>query len=401
MASAGALTIDLNANTARLRSDFTKASAMTKKYKRQSITAFNKVRAAVFSLKGAVLGLAGFAGIGALSKSFIDARSTSEQYAVRLKVLLGSVEEANRLFKDMTTFAGQVPFEYEKIMNSATQLAGVMKGGVDEINQWMPLIGDLAATSGLTIEETTEQIVRMYSAGAASADKFRERGILSMLGFQAGVSYSAEQTREKLQSEWSKQGSQFRGATAELAMSWDGMMSMLSDKWFQFRVQVMEGGLFDWLKGLVAVINGKLGDAIDGTSRQATMWSISIIEAIESVISAVAYLKDAFNGIKAVWLVLKATWYGVTETIISGINSIQEGVVGLINLMPGVDVEPMQGLKRSALEAKQAMFEAKAELADLMTAGVASNQATLLLAQVRSEAERIASAGSASVPGGW
>ena len=100
------------------------------------------------------------------------------------------------MFETMSKFAAKVPFEYEKIMSSATALAGVMEGGVDEVEQWMPMISDLAAVSRLSIEETTGQIIRMYSAGAAAADLFRERGITAMLGFQAGARYTAEETRE-------------------------------------------------------------------------------------------------------------------------------------------------------------------------------------------------------------
>jgi len=138
------------------------------------------------------------AAISAISNNIIKTASDFEDYQLRLNAVFGSVEKGNQLFEDMVTFASKVPFAFDEIMASATQLAGVMKGGVDEVNQWMPLIADLAAVSGLGIQQTTEQVVRMYSAGAASADLFRERGITSMLGFQAGVSYSAEQTRDML-----------------------------------------------------------------------------------------------------------------------------------------------------------------------------------------------------------
>jgi len=57
----------------------------------------------------------------------------------------------------------------------------------------------------------------MYSAGAASADLFRERGILAMLGFQAGVTYSAEETRQRLMQAWLEPESKFKGMTGEMA----------------------------------------------------------------------------------------------------------------------------------------------------------------------------------------
>jgi hypothetical protein len=67
--------------------------------------------------------------------SFIKAADTSEKYRLTLNTLLGSQKESARLFQDMSKFAASVPFEYEKIMDGAVQLAGVMEGGVDEIKQ--------------------------------------------------------------------------------------------------------------------------------------------------------------------------------------------------------------------------------------------------------------------------
>lgn len=202
----------------------------------------------LFSLKNiAITALAGW-GLKKISDSFIDAASTSEGFRVRLKVLLGGIEKGNRLFKLMADYAGKVPFTYKEIMGSATALAGVMKKGVSEIVQWMPMIGDLAAAAGMTIQETTGQVIRMYSAGAAAADMFRERGILSMLGFTAGVKYTAKETQEMMFKAWNAIGSKFKGATNELAGTWKGLMSMFGDAWFKFRNIIMDAGVFDFLK---------------------------------------------------------------------------------------------------------------------------------------------------------
>jgi len=206
-------------------------------------------------LQGQIAILAGGYGLLKLSTSFLDASRATENYQIRLKVLLGSVEEGNRMFQDMTEYASKVPFTFEEIMGSATQLSGIMQGGVEEVNTWIPLIGDLAAASGLSIEKTTEQVVRMYSAGAASADLFRERGVTAMLGFQTGVSYSAEETRRMLMEAWKSPTSKFKNATGEMAKTWDGMVSMMSDKWFQIRNLIMEAGIYDELKKQLKTIN--------------------------------------------------------------------------------------------------------------------------------------------------
>lgn len=238
-------------------------------------------------------------GVKNIATSFLDAATEAEGFAVRLNGLLGSVEEGNRLFKNMAEFAGQVPFEYREIMSSATALSGVMRGGVDEISRWMPMIADLAAASGLGIEQTTQQVIRMYSAGAGAADLFRERGVLSMLGFQAGVSYSAEETRKKMVEAWEDPQSKFRGMTEDLAQTWTGTMSMFRDVWFQFRNMVMESGPFKLMKEqaqeLLKEVNrlkdeGKLAEWAEKTGQVA-------VDSIMKIKNALIEFKDFYDSL--------------------------------------------------------------------------------------------------------
>lgn len=285
----------------------------------------------LFSLKGLFLSL----GAGVAAKSFLEASSTAEQYRIRLTVMLGSQKEANKLFDEMAIFAGKVPFEYEQVMASATQLSGVLRGGTSEIKQWMPLIADLAATSGLSIDQTTQQVIRMFSAGAGSADLFRERGVLAMLGFEAGVSYSAEESRKKLMSEWTKAGSQFAGATGLLADSWEGMLSMMGDKWFQFRTWLMDGGLFDYFKAIVGVINNDIDSAMSSNQGSAESWANTIIDGIESAAGVLGIFADGFHGLHIIWVGLKAVFLGLLSVVMTGIAQMNTGLVSMTNGLLG------------------------------------------------------------------
>ena len=237
------------------------------------------------SLKKLTIAFTAFtAASGLVARSFIKAASEAEGYQVRLKVLLGSQSEGNRMFQEMTKYASKVPFTYREVMGAATSLSGVMRGGVDEIKEWMPLIGDLAAASGLDIQTTTSQVIKMYSAGAAAADMFRERGILAMLGFKAGVSYSAEETRKAMFEAWNKADSQFKGATDELSKTWTGLTSMLSDAWFQFKVDVMEAGLFDAIKEEILKLIEKINELKEAGKLEE--WANKISGSFEKIISS-------------------------------------------------------------------------------------------------------------------
>jgi len=276
----------------------------------------------LFSLKAALAG----AGVGLLARSFIQAASTAEQYRTRLTVLLGSVKEGNRLFAEMTEFASGVAFEYEEIMGAATALSGVMKGGVDEVKEWMPLISDLAAASGLGIQESTTQVIRMYSSGAAAADMFRERGILAMLGFQAGVSVSAEETRKRLMEAFEDPASRFRGAAELLSRTWGGMMSMMSDAWFQFRNTVMEAGVFDYIKAAIQMMLDffKRLKTEGNMEKWAKSLSDNVIGAFEVIIKGAALVGDVFRGWKMIWLSLKVAFAAFAQYLNTGLAFIAD-----------------------------------------------------------------------------
>ncbi|MBW1666843.1 MAG: hypothetical protein JRJ66_02090 [Deltaproteobacteria bacterium] len=303
----------------------------------------NSLPKMIFNLKTAFAGL----GLGLTAKQFIDAASSAEQYQTRLRVLLGSSKEGNRLFQEMADYAGKVSFRYEEIMGAATNLAGVMKGGTDEVKQWMPLIGDLAAATGMSIEETTGQVIRMYSAGAASADMFRERGVLAMLGFQAGVSYSAEETRKKLMEAWKDPASQFRGAAGELGKTWSGMLSMLSDAWFQFRTLVMEAGLFDYIKALVGTFlgflkrlktEGRLDEFAKGMAKKVLVAINVIIRGFAAVLEAITLMKRGFEGIKFILNAIVLVFSKLVEKITGGLGKLARfvGLKGVAGRLEGI-----------------------------------------------------------------
>ncbi len=228
----------------------------TSRIGRRMANTFRTVGRRITGLQGLVAG----AGAGFLVKSFIDASSAAEGYRTRLDKVLGSQEESNRLFADMQKVAGRVPQAYEEIMASATALAGIMEGGREEVNKWIPVILDLAAVAGLSLEEATSSFIKMYSSGAQAAELLKERGITAMLGFKAGVSFTAEETRKQLFEEWEKLDSKFRGTTEDMSDDWTGLVSMMGDRWFTFREKVGRAGLFDTAKNAVQEILDKIDE---------------------------------------------------------------------------------------------------------------------------------------------
>jgi len=312
------------------------------------------------------IGAAITAGLGFAGKTLIDVGAKTESLKLRMSSLLGSVAEGNRVFKDMSDFAGKVPFAYEDIMEASTQLSGVLKGGAAEIKATMPMIADLAAVSGLSIQQTTDQVSRMYSAGAGAADLFREKGINAMLGFKSGVAVSAEETKKKLIEAFEDPASKFRGAANKLATTWEGTLSMIGDKWFQMRSTLAEAGVFNYFKSIAHVINDLFGQALDNTKKNAESWSNSIIDGIRYVIDAVGFLADMFRGLSVVWSGLKALFANFITFLLENLQKAHEGLVGFINMIPGIDIEPVALLGEAVLSLKNVTADLNKEFDDML-----------------------------------
>lgn len=288
------------------------------------------LKSMIFSLQGAVVSLAATIGATLLARSFLTAAVTAERYRMQLKILTGSQKEANDLFEQGAELAGGIAYEYEHVMGAIVSMRGVIKGSSGEVMRWTRLIADVAAATGMDIMTTSQQIIRMYSAGAQSAELFKERGMLAMLGFTTGVSYSVKETRAKLLRMWEDPTSKLHGAAAEMANTWTGMMSMLSDSWFQFRQLVMEkGGVFDYIKAIAQLWLTFIGDL--KKEGKVEEWALSmgrtVIKVLGSIAMAAGWVADAFRGWAMIWAGIKtaAVLFGmvVSDTMINIINLVQ------------------------------------------------------------------------------
>ena len=213
------------------------------------------VKNSVFSLQGALIGL----GAGAAIKSIITVASDVESLRIRLKFLTGSTEDASKAFKTMNQFASKVPFSLQDIERASPSLLTVADN-VDELNSLLAITGDIAAVSGLSFDETAMQLQRAMSAGIASADLFRERGVNAFLGFQSGVSVSAEETKKRIKEMWRDGTTTAVGATKDLSKSFMGQVSMMEDAFRELKLVVADAGVFEEARKVIIDITDALKD---------------------------------------------------------------------------------------------------------------------------------------------
>ena len=270
------------------------------------------LKSSIFSVQSAILGI----GAGLVAKSFLKVGKDVEQLRLRFFFLFGSVEEGKKAFDTLVKFAGKVPFTLEQIAAASGNLAVVSKDA-EELGKNLQIVGNIAAVTGLDFKITGEQVQRTLSAGIASAELFRERGVKEMLGFSAGVSVSSEKSAEALDKVFGPNG-RFGKAAEVLGTTFDGTLSMIQDKIFQFQLGTNEAGFFDFIKGGLITINKLAEENQEKLKQWANSLGQGLIRWIENSIVGFIRLLDATKV--------------VFKTIIAGIK----GIVDVINFLPPV-----------------------------------------------------------------
>ena len=247
----------------------------------------------VFNLKNALIGL----GAGVAIKSFVDVGKQIESLQIRLKFLFNSAEEGAKAFDTMAKFASKVPFSLEQIQQGAGNLAVVSKNA-DELQKMLEITGRVATVTGLDFRTTAEQIQRSFSAGVASADIFRERGVRDLLGFKAGATVTAEETAEAFEKVFGANG-RFANATSDLANTLEGRLSMIGDKFFNFQ-KVVADSFFIGLKQEFGALDKALEDNEDTIQKVARAVGKGLSDAVIFAGNAVRFLSDNFETLKAI-----------------------------------------------------------------------------------------------------
>jgi len=253
-------------------------SKVAKKAGRGMTKAFKGVAKSIFSLKTAVVALAGVYGFVSLTKSILKTGGAFEDYKATLKVVLGSQEKANKAFEWLNKFAKTTPFEIDNLTSAFIKLAAY---GIDG-TKVMRTLGDTAAAMGKDINMAVEALA---DAQTGEFERLKEFGIkaiqisksnakklgatLSDVGMTA-LAFTDKMGKESfkiidrnnramitstLSAIWNEK---YTGAMAERSKTMNGMLSNLGDAWTNFKALVADKLLpivKDGLQGVLDKIN--------------------------------------------------------------------------------------------------------------------------------------------------
>lgn len=224
------------------------------------------------------------AGLGFLvvKNQLLDTSAQFEKFESVLTTLEGSSTKAKQSMAWISDFAATTPFEFAEVTDAFVKLRAY---GLDPTIGLMRTLGDTAAAMGKPIMQAVEAI---SDAVTGENERLKEFGIRASVDAKHNqTTYSFVQngkTIEKmvnnrnqaivqstLEAIWN---AKYAGSMAIQSKTWNGMMSNLEDQITRTKVNIMNAGLFDWMKGklggLLALIDGM---AADGSLQR---WAASV-----------------------------------------------------------------------------------------------------------------------------
>lgn len=186
------------------------------------------------ALTAAALGAFSFVGI---VRGAIDASSAVAGFRIRLQNLIGSQALAERTLANLSETATRVAPSLRDIIEAAATLGSVALGSSRRIEALTDTAINIAAVTGLTLEQSSQNLQRALSAGIGAADLFRERGVRAVVEALSGVPNLIDApistVDRAIQDVFGPNGT-FRLAGEQFAVTLPGAISRARDAIFNF-----------------------------------------------------------------------------------------------------------------------------------------------------------------------
>lgn len=290
-------------------------------------------------LGGGVLGVV-------FKRSFIDTAAQFEKFAIQLEQLEGSAEKGKKAMAWVSDFAVRTPLEIDEVTEAYAKLRTF---GIDPTNgtlqalvdQNAKMAGSSANLEGIIL--AVGQAWTKQKLQAEEANQLLERNVPVWALLEKATGKSSAQLmkmsergklgRKEIQLLIEEIGKSSAGSADKFAQTWEGKISNLNDAWTRWKLQVMDAGTFDFLKGeidgLLREINrlnteGQLSDSAKETSANivaglkaakeagAGLWEVMkmIGDAAKFVADRVAGFENLAKGLAYLYIANKAMRVG-------------------------------------------------------------------------------------------
>lgn len=221
------------------------------------------LRSAIFSVQGALAGLAG----GAIAKSVVDANRSFQSLQASLITFTGSAEEAAKQFDILQNFAATTPFSLQEVVGGFNKL--VARGITPSIGA-LTSFGNIASGTGKSLDQFIEAVA---DAAVGEFERLKEFGIKAnvegdkiKLTF-GGVTQTIGKNSQEMLAYLDKLGqTKFAGAIERQSKTLNGAFSNLGDSLDKLAVSIGNAGLNDFLIDVAKNATsaaGRMGELID------------------------------------------------------------------------------------------------------------------------------------------
>jgi tape measure domain-containing protein len=283
------------------------------------------------------------AGLGAAA---VKAAADLETMETQFISLTGGAEQAAAMVDQLNQFAAATPFQIEEIAGAARQL---IAAGTDisQVNEQLQFLGDIAATSGASIEEITAIFAKVQAKGKVELENLNqlaERGIpiFKALSDATGLpadklgagAVSVQQFNDVLKG-FAQEGGFAAGAMERLSQTAAGKFSTAMDNLKQAGAEIGRV-LLPYVTAAidkVTELSQKFMNLDEGT--QKTIVAIAgIAAAIGPAIMAFAAYSKAVAGIQVAMAAAKAAGIALNATLLTNpITGVAVAIAAAIALI--------------------------------------------------------------------
>ena len=202
------------------------------------------LRSAIFSVQGALAGLAG----GALLNGIVQTNRTFQSLEASLITFTGSAEAASRQFAVLQDFAAKTPFSLEEVVGGFNKLVA---RGINPTIASFGAFGDIASGTGKTLDQFVEAVA---DAASGEFERLKEFGIVARSeGNKVAITFGGvtktirKNSVEILGYLEDLAKTKFGDATARQLNTLNGAFSNLGDSVDKLSVAIGKSGLNDFL----------------------------------------------------------------------------------------------------------------------------------------------------------
>ncbi len=280
--------------------------------------------------------------IAGLGVAAIKSAADLETMEVSFVSLTGGAKQAADMMANLNEFTAKTPFQIEAVAKSARQLIA-SGSGIEDVNQQLQFLGDIAATSGQPIDEIAAIFSKVNAKGKVeleSLNQLAERGIpiFTALAEATGLPadklgagrVSVDQFNEVLQS-FSKEGGFAAGAMERLSETASGKFSTALDN-----LKLAGAGLAE---DLLPVVKNLIDDFTAFTqriqnlspeSKKLALQIAAVAAAIGPVLVILPNLLSGFQAVRVAFLALNGVMLANPFAIVAtGIALVVTGLIVL------------------------------------------------------------------------